>query len=136
VSVQKKTFEEVDKLVGDPKTKKHNEAIVFIGTGGDLNEWVDGITGMLTDESIMTPGDEWYHMTTTGGRHELVMPLPAEGVDLGKMAVWKFKFGDCSWWSDYRVNYYGQHGAERPVEANDQDEIDEYEEESGVTYEC
>lgn len=106
-----------------------------MGCGGSPSDWTEGITKLLKEENIMTPLDEWYMMTTTGGRKELVMPLPPVGVNLGKLAIWKLKFGDCSWWSDYRVNYYAQHGAERPaeavdmVEANDMDEIDEYEEE-------
>jgi hypothetical protein len=130
VSVQKKTFDEVGKLVGDPTTKKHNEAIVFMGAGGEIQEWIDGISKILKEEEIMTPGEDWYVMTTTDGRIELVMPLPAEKVNLGKLAIWKIKFGDGSWWSDYRVNYWGQHGVAEPAEArNDKDEIDEYEDE-------
>jgi hypothetical protein len=130
--IQKKTFNEVNDLIGYLVPRKYTEAIVFLGAGGELGEWVEGITKILTEEEIMTPCEEWYHMTTTGGRHDLVMPLPMEGVNLGRLAIWKLKFGDCSWWSDYRGHYWRQHEAAQPKEAEevetDTDEIDEHEE--------
>lgn len=119
MSVETKTFAEVEELVG-PNTR-WSEAAVFMGAGGDIQQWVDGITGEL--EGIMTPGDEWFLITTTGGRKDLVMPLPSEGVDLGRMAVWKVGFGDCSWWSDYRVNYAKQHGEHVTVPDDEDDDF-------------
>ena len=120
--VQQKTFREIEALVGDPKTKDHSEAVVFLGCGGDLAKWVEGITTDLddshpkTNKPIMVPGPDWYRLETSGGRIDLVMPLPDKDVDIGRMAVWKIKFGDCSWWSDYRVNYAEQHGYTPPPE--------------------
>jgi len=82
------------------------EAIVFMGCGGDLYEWIQGITKQTKD--MVDPVKQWYSIKTTGGRIDLVMPLPIN-VDLGRLAVWKIGFGDCSWWSDYKINYKNQH---------------------------
>jgi len=118
--VEEKTFGEVEELVGPscpggPYTR-WREAVVFKGVGGDLQNWLRGITKALT--GVLTPEDGWFLITTTGGRQDLVMPLPESNVDLGRMAIWKMNFleGDCSWWSDYRVNYAKQHGEETPVD--------------------
>jgi hypothetical protein len=32
--------------------------------------------------------------------------------NIGKMAMWRLRFGDCSWVSDYIINYASQHAKE------------------------
>jgi hypothetical protein len=102
---RKSTFDDLDKIIGPSGGSA--EAIVFMGCGGSLTEWMQGITKAMGE--IVAPIKEWYKITTTGGRTDLVMLLPDKGVDLGKLAAWKVSFDDCSWWSDYRVNYRKQH---------------------------
>lgn len=99
------------------KVKKENlDGIVLLGTGGDLSEWVEGVTGSLQEEGVLPEGEVgelWggvYLLETTGGRNDLVMMF-RDGVkyDMGVMALWRLRFGDCSWVSDYIVNYKHQY---------------------------
>ena len=106
MKVEMRTFEQVNVLLSDPAL----EALVVMGTGGNIDEWVTGLNEILIDKNLITkPVEDWYLMTTTGGRYDLVMPLPDEGIDVGKFAAWKANTSCCSWWSDYRVNYAKQH---------------------------
>jgi len=109
VAVQQVGFYDFKKAV----IKK--EGIVLLGTGGDIAEWVNGVTKVLNDEGIAkgTTKDLWseiYVMKTTGGRSDTALVF-AEGdhINVGKMAMWRLKFGDCSWISDYLDNYAKQH---------------------------
>jgi hypothetical protein len=88
------------------------EGIVCLGCGGGPTEWVNGVTKVLNDEAIATgtPEELWdnvYILETTGGRIDLafVSNNCLEKFNVGKMAMWRLKFGDCSWISDYRDNF-------------------------------
>jgi len=88
----------------------NKEGIVCLGCGGELSQWVDGVTKVLNDEVIATgtPDQLWdkvYKMETSGGRVDLafVMSNTAQ-FNGGKMAMWRLRFGDCSWISDYKTN--------------------------------
>ena len=86
------------------------EGIVLLGAGGDLNEWINGISGILKDEKIAKENVDviWkdcYTLTSTGGRTDLVLVPLENTLEWGKLAVWRLVFGDCSWISDYVVNY-------------------------------
>lgn len=95
--------------------KQNIEGIVLLGCGGNLDEWVNGVTEVLCEEGISTskkPSDVWnqvFLLTTTNGRRDLVLS-GLQNVDIGKLAIWRIGFGDCSWVSDYLVNYRNQHG--------------------------
>ena len=91
---------------------KDKEGIVCLGAGGDPQEWIDGVTKILNEEKIATgaPEELWnnvYKLTTTGGRTDLVFVSDNFSTifNVGRMAIWRLKFGDCSWISDYLVNY-------------------------------
>lgn len=93
------------------------EGIVLLGTGGDLNEWVNGVTKQLNEENIITVSlaEELFsnaiRLKTTGGRTDLALVFKDfDNIDMGKMAMWRLRFGDCSWISDYIPNYSNQHG--------------------------
>jgi len=96
--------------------RSNSKGIVLLGAGGNPNEWIDGVSEMLFDEDIATsksPSELFrgaYLLKTSGGRSDIALvfnkPFPA---DLGKMAMWRLRFGDCSWISDYIVNYANQH---------------------------
>ncbi len=110
VAVQQVSFDEFHKAV----SKK--EGIVLLGTGGDIAEWVNGVTKVLNDESIAkgTAKELWseiFVMTTTGGRTDTAL-VYTDKVNPGKLAIWRLKFGDCSWISDYLVNYKKDHHEE------------------------
>ena len=109
----------------------NKEGIVIMGAGGDPSEWIDGIFNMWKEEGIAGGNsaadafDGQLVLTTTGGRTDLVLPFK-DGADLniGKMAMWRLRFGDCSWISDYKDNYAEQHGFERPGQ-DDDDRLEE-----------
>jgi len=91
---------------------KEQEGLVLLGCGGDLNEWIDGVTNVLHEEKITkikSAKDLWggiYKLTTTGGRIDLLLLFNnPSNLNMGKMAIWRLGFGDASWWSDYMVNY-------------------------------
>ena len=95
-----------------PKAMPAAEALVFLGCGGDLAEWTDGLTAEL--DGIVPPVADWFSLTTTGGRVDLVLPLPAE-TDIGRLAIKRLQIGDCSWWSDYRKNCAKHHQKPKPT---------------------
>jgi len=91
---------------------ENKEGIVCLGCGGELSAWVDGVTKVLNDESIAagTPEQLWdkvYKIETSGGRIDLAFVMSnTPGLFNGdKMAMWRLRFGDCSWISDYKTNY-------------------------------
>ena len=96
-------------------TDIENEGIVLLGAGGDQNEWIEGVTEMLFEDEIAnselpeTVFDEAISLITSGGRNDLALTFNKGTLDLGKLAIWRLNFGNCSWISDYKVNYSNQH---------------------------
>lgn len=97
--------------------KKGYEGIVILGAGGSPNEWTDGIFELLQKEgitkaqSIEEVFEDAMLLKTTGGRTDLAMVFTENAdLEMGKLAMWRLRFGDCSWISDYVENYAGQHG--------------------------
>jgi len=93
------------------------DGLVLLGTGGDLQQWIDGVVGVWNEEGLVEgPPEEVisnvYKLTTTGGRIDLVL-IFKKGFDINKLAMWRLGFGDASWVSDYKDNYRGQHNAEK-----------------------
>jgi hypothetical protein len=87
----------------------------ILGAGGDMNEWIDGITDMFVERGIGTP-QAWF--TTTGKAindfAEARGPVPAlqhfqdeltvlmfklDGLHGGKLAMFKVMAGD-RWFDD------------------------------------
>jgi hypothetical protein len=108
------------------------EGLVLLGTGGDIQEWITGVTKLLKEEKIAgsdDPEEVWagaYVLTTTGGRTDLLLLFKEQsGLNMGKMAMWRLRFGDASWWSDYTVNYAPQHGFPGHDESNEDGEGEE-----------
>lgn len=104
------------------KTHKDKEGMVFLGAGGDIQEWIEGISTTLHERGISSAGrsdniwENAFQLTTTGGRVDLFLEFKGENnpLNIGKLAMWRLNFGDCSWWSDYTVNYAAQHGVVPP----------------------
>ena len=98
---------------GFKEISKEKEGIVVLGAGGDLNEWINGVSETLFEEQISLskdPSDMFeqtlYHLISTGGRNDLAFIFSKDSkLDIGKMAMWRLRFGSCSWISDYVVNY-------------------------------
>jgi len=88
------------------------EGLVCLGCGGKESEWINGLTKTLNEADIAkgTSNKLWegiYRLTSTGGRIDLafVFKNNGKGFNIGKMAMWRLRFGSCSWISDYLVNY-------------------------------
>ena len=77
------------------------EGLVLQGCGGDPQEWLDGINGLLTDEGILK----------NGSLTNILFPFE-DGVeiDMGKLTMWRLhsheQFGG-TWLSDYVPNRLG-----------------------------
>ena len=128
-SLNKKAYNIQDKKFTE--LPKKEEGLVLLGAGGDLKEWVVGITKILKDEGIAksdNPDEVWgeiYKLNTTGGRTDLVLMFKGDSLDIGKMAMWRIRYGDASWLSDYLVNYAEHHGVEVPKEKEEDEELEE-----------
>jgi hypothetical protein len=93
---------------------KNEEGLVCLGTGGNQQEWIKGVTNLLKREGIAENDFEFksaYALTTTGKRHDLVLVFPdgVKGLDMSRLPIWRIGFGECSWLSDYKDNYGDQH---------------------------
>lgn len=96
------------------------EGLVFFGCGGNLDEWITGISDLLFKEKIAStsnPDELWaevYEVETTGGRIDLVFVFKDNTkFNMGKMVIFRLK-AQASWLSDYVINYAEQHGCPVP----------------------
>lgn len=101
-------------------------SMVVLGTGGDLNDWVNGISNILQKENIVKDGVDTFtsasvitgNIRGVGGRKDLLLIFnPEANVQVGKLAMWRLRFGDISWLEDYTVNYAKDFGVSIPSEA-------------------
>lgn len=107
----------IDEITFDEFEKKQHEkkegGIVLLGAGGELSEWIEGVIGVWKEEDIVAKDiknedvfSEFSLLETTGGRTDLCMFFNSKvELDMGRMAMWRLRFGDCSWPDDYVVNY-------------------------------
>lgn len=94
---------------------KLKEGIVIMGAGGNIEEWITGITNLLKNENIVNKEileeelfTERFLLKTSGGRRDLALVTDFNKVNMGMFAMWRLKFGSCSWISDYKENYSNQ----------------------------
>lgn len=91
---------------------KDKEGLIIQGCGGDLDEWVDGINDILTEEGILLDGTrmEDCKRFTDGDLICLLFPFDGAKLDMGKLAMWRIwthgSFGG-TWLSDYVSNRLG-----------------------------
>lgn len=101
------------------------EGLILQGCGGDLQEWVDGINEMLTEEGILLEGTVFRNCSTF--EHEnltcLLFPFEDARLDVGKLAMWRLKthgeFGG-TWLSDYVPNRLGDFVENEPEQKSQQ----------------
>ena len=110
VMITSTTFNKLSELASEGK-----EGLVLLGCGGNLEEWSNNALGILKQAGIAKDSFAFadnLHVTTTGGRNDLLLLFPEDGngIDIGALAIWRFSFSDCSWLSDYVKNYRNQHG--------------------------
>ena len=88
------------------------EGLILQGCGGDLQEWVDGINGLLTEEGILLDGSQFESVSAFQhqGLTNLLFSFDGVKLDVGKLAVWRLQthgqFGG-TWLSDYVPNRLG-----------------------------
>ena len=87
----------------------NKEGLVLQGCGGDLQEWVDGINEMLTENGILQNENRFEKAYTFNNENLTCLLFPFDGVqlDVGKLAMWRLEtretFGS-TWLSDYVNN--------------------------------
>ena len=88
------------------------EGLILQGCGGDLQEWLDGINEMFTENGILKDGTKFENISVF--EHEgltcLLFPFDGAKLDVGKLALWRLQthatFGG-TWLSDYVTNRLG-----------------------------
>ena len=116
----------------DLRRMGNSEGLIIQGCGGDLQEWVDGINEMLTQEGILRNGSKFTDCSTFehDGLTCLLFPFKGVDIDLGRLAIWRLKtheaFGG-TWLSDYVPNrlggFYGNQ-QEEPAETEEDEDLD------------
>ena len=96
----------------DLRRMSHTEGLILQGCGGDLGEWVTGISDILTQEGILLDGDTFKDVSAFehDGLTNLLFSMERVKLDVGKLAIWRLKshetFGG-TWLSDYVPNRLG-----------------------------
>lgn len=112
----------------DLRGMNDREGLILQGCGGDLQEWVDGINGLLTDEGILRSGSRFENVSAFKHRNLTNLLFHFEegmDMDIGKLAIWRLQtheqFGG-TWLSDYVPNQLG--GFENEPITNDEMEME------------
>ena len=81
----------------DLRRMEDRGGLILQGTGGDLNEWVEGITQQLTEAGILKNGSTFQNVSTFENEGLTNLLFDFEGVDLsaGKMASWRLATREC-----------------------------------------
>lgn len=103
--IQEKTTEDLRRMTDE-------EGLILQGCGGDLQEWVDGINELLTQEGILLNGSKFENAATFqhDGLTNLLFSFEGVQLNVGKLAMWRIQthsqFGG-TWLSDYVPNRLG-----------------------------
>jgi hypothetical protein len=125
VSIKKITTDDLRRM-------KNSDGLIIQGCGGDLQEWVDGINGLLAQEGILRNGSVFKECSTFehNGLTCLLFPFKGVDVDVGRLAIWRLKTHDAfggTWLSDYVPNYLGGfygNQQEEPTEIVEDEDLD------------
>ncbi len=88
--------------------------MVVLGAGKPLNEWVEGISKILKEEKIVEQDVNTFSGAATvegnilgkNGRTDLLLVFNKNSKpNIGKLAIWRLRFGDISWTEDFVTNY-------------------------------
>ena len=101
-----------EKTTEDLRHMTNEEGLILQGCCGDLQEWVDGINDLLTQEGILLNGTKFEHAATFqhDGLTNLMFSFEGVQLNVGKLALWRIQthsqFGG-TWLSDYVPNRLG-----------------------------
>lgn len=91
----------------------NEEGLILQGCGGDVQEWIDGINEILTEENILLDGtrlDDVSRFENEGLTCLLFKFNDDDKINMGKLAIWRIQshsqFGG-TWLSDYVPNRLG-----------------------------
>lgn len=86
------------------------DGLVLQGCGGDLQEWLDGINSLFTEEKLLLNGTKFenIYVFENEGLTNLLFPFnDSAKLDMGRLAIWWLRsheqFGG-TWLSDYVPN--------------------------------
>ena len=71
-----------------------SEGMIIQGCGGSLDEWVDGINDMLTEDGILLDGTRFHDCSTFehDGSTCLLFPFKDDvKLDVGRLAMWRLQ---------------------------------------------
>ena len=80
----------------DLRRMGNSEGLILQGCGGDLQEWVDGINEMLTEEGILRNGSKFTDCSSFehDGLTCLLFPLKGVDIDASRLAIWRLRTHD------------------------------------------
>lgn len=113
----------------------NSEGLILQGCGGDLQEWVDGINEMLTENGILQNESKFEKAYTFNNENLTCLLFPFDGVqlDVGRLAMWRLEtretFGS-TWLSDYvdnRLNGFVNEETFESVPAEEYEENEDFE---------
>ena len=98
----------------DLRRMNGTEGLILQGCGGDLQEWVDGLNEMLTEEKILLDGSRFQSEDVLSFEHDgltnLLFLFRQAKLDIGRLAMWRLRthahLGG-KWLSDYVPNRLG-----------------------------
>lgn len=104
---------------------KGSEGLILQGCGGDLQEWVDGINELLTEEGIIQDGNKFQSEDAAcfehNGHTDILFPFANVKLNLGELAMWRLrtreKFAGV-WLSDFVPNNLGGFLESQPCPEN------------------
>lgn len=103
MSIKKITTEDLRRM-------NDSDGLVLQGCGGDLQEWLDGINGLFTEEKLLLNGTKFENIYAfeNKGLTNLLFPFnDSAELDMGRLAIWRLRsheqFGG-TWLSDYVPN--------------------------------
>lgn len=106
----------------DLRRMKDSEGLILQGCGGELQEWLDGINDMFTEDKLLLNGTKFEDIYTFehDGLTCLMFPFSEDvKLDVGRLAMWRLQthgqFGG-TWLSDYVPNRLGGFTGEQQKE--------------------
>lgn len=103
MSIKKITAEDLRRI-------NDSDGLVLQGCGGDLQEWLDGINSLFTEEKLLLNGTKFENIYAfeNEGLTNLLFPFnDSAELDMGRLAIWRLRsheqFGG-TWLSDYVPN--------------------------------
>ncbi len=106
--------------VADLRRMEDQEGLILQGCGGPLQQWVDGVNQMLTENGCLLEGTTFQKVSSfeRNGCTCLLFPFTEDvKLDVGKLAAWRLQSYDVfggTWLSDYVPNRLGGFARDQP----------------------